>query len=86
MHFASHSPHACQLTSLSHAVTVTWPFCDFGHTFLWLCDYHVIFPTLHLSNNLKEKERKRKRNINIDLAILPSHDSQQMQGWAKNTG
>ena len=31
---------------------------------------HVIFPILHLSNNLKEK----KRNINIDLAILPSHD------------
>jgi len=30
----------------------------------------VIFPTLHLSNNLKEK----KRNINIDLAVLPSHD------------
>jgi len=30
----------------------------------------VIFPILHLSNNLKEK----KRNINIDLAILPSHD------------
>jgi len=30
----------------------------------------VIFPTLHLSNNLKEK----KRNINIDLAILPNHD------------
>jgi len=30
----------------------------------------VIFPILHLSNNLKEK----KKNINIDLAILPSHD------------
>ena len=37
---------------------------------MWLCDCHMIFPTLHLSNNLKEK----KRNINIDLAILPSHD------------
>jgi len=34
----------------------------------------VIFPTLHLSNNLKEKKRKRKRSINIDLAVLPSHD------------
>ena len=33
---------------------------------------HVIFPTLYLSNNLKEK--KRKRNINNDLAVLPSHD------------
>jgi len=30
----------------------------------------VIFPILHLSNNLKEK----KRNINNDLAVLPSHD------------
>jgi len=43
MHLVSHGPHACQLTSLSHAVTMTcdyvcdvtiiWPFCDFGHTF-----------------------------------------------------
>ena len=39
-------------------------------TALWLCDCHIIFPMLHLSNNLKDK----KRNINIDLAILPSHD------------
>jgi len=31
----------------------------------------MIFPMLHLSNNLKEKKRKRK----IDLAILPSHDT-----------
>jgi len=30
----------------------------------------MIFPTLHLSNNLK----KKKRNININLAVLPSHD------------
>jgi len=59
MHLVSHSPHACQLTSLSHAVTVTmcnmtmtWPFCDLSH---------MIFPTLHLSNNLKEKKRKRKK-------------------------
>jgi len=33
----------------------------------------MIFPTLHLSNNLKEK--KKKRNINIDLAVLPSHNT-----------
>jgi len=39
----------------------------------------VIFPTLHLSNNLKEKKRKRKRNINIDLAVLPSHDIEDVQ-------
>jgi len=32
----------------------------------------VIFPILHLSNNLK----KKKRNINIDLAVLPSHDKE----------
>jgi len=50
MHLASYSPHACQLTSLSHAVTVTYDyvwrdhdmtFCDFCHTFvtMWLsCD------------------------------------------------
>jgi len=25
---------------------------------LWLCDYHVMFPMLHLSNNLKEKKYK----------------------------
>jgi len=31
----------------------------------------MVFPMLHLSNNLKEK----KRNINIDLAVLLSHDS-----------
>jgi len=31
----------------------------------------MIFATLYLSNNLKEK----KRNINIDLAVLPSHDT-----------
>jgi len=37
---------------------------------------HMIFPVLHLSNNLKEK--KRKRNINNDLAILPSHDKKLM--------
>ena len=30
----------------------------------------MIFPILHLSNNLKEK----KRNINIDLAVLPSYN------------
>jgi len=29
-------------------------------TILWLCDCYVIFPTLYLSNNLKEKKRKRK--------------------------
>ena len=40
-------------------------------THLWLYDCHMIFPMLHLSNNLKEK----KRNINIDLAVLPSHDT-----------
>jgi len=34
----------------------------------------MIFPTLHLSNNLKEKKRKRKRKINNNLAVLPSHD------------
>jgi len=34
----------------------------------------VIFPILHLSNNLKEK-KKKKRNIDIDLAVLPSHDT-----------
>jgi len=45
-------------------------FCDLYHIFLWLCDYHMIFLMLHLSNNLKEK----KRNINIDLVILPSYD------------
>jgi len=39
---------------------------------LWLCDCHVIFPMLHLSNNLK----KKKRNINIDLAVLLSYDIQ----------
>jgi len=33
----------------------------------------MIFPALHLSNNLKEK--KRKRNINNNLAILPSYDT-----------
>ena len=76
MHLASHSPHVHQLTSLSHAVTVTCDYVWHNHsvtivTFLWLCDYHVIFPILHLSNNLKEK----KRNINIDLVILPSHNT-----------
>jgi len=49
-----------------HSVTLVTP--------LWLCDCHVIFPMLHLSNNLKEKKRKKKRNINIDLAVLPSHN------------
>ena len=27
---------------------------------MWLCDCHVIFPMLHLSNNRKEKEKKYK--------------------------
>ena len=39
----------------------SWPFCDLSHTFLWLCDCHMIFPMLYLSNNLKEKKRKRKK-------------------------
>jgi len=38
----------------------------------------MIFPMLHLSNNLKEK--KKKRNINIDLAILPSYDKRVQEG------
>jgi len=73
MHFVSHSPHVHQLTSLSHAVTVTCdmtisvtavtPFCDSVTSYM-------IFLALHLSNNLKEK----KRNINNDLAVLPNHD------------
>ena len=50
---------------ICHDFIVTWPFCDSVTS-------HMIFPVLHLSNNLKEK--KRKRNINNDLAILPSHD------------
>jgi len=41
----------------------------------------MIFPILHLSNNLKEK----KRNINIDLTVLLSHDSQ-IKGTIKNIG
>ena len=71
MHLVSHSPHVYQVIPLSYPVTVTcdfivtWPFCDSVTS-------HMIFPVLHLSNNLKEK--KRKRNINNDLAILPSHD------------
>ena len=47
--------------------------CNQCHIFLWLCDCYMIFPTLFLSNNLKEK--KKERNINIDLAILPSHNN-----------
>jgi len=38
----------------------------------------MIFPTLHLSN----KEKKKKRNINIDLAVLPSHDINDI--WINN--
>jgi len=30
-------------------MTILWP-----RSPLWLCDCHVIFPMLHLSNNLKE--------------------------------
>jgi len=55
-------------------VTMTWPFCDYCHTF---CDFVSItwyFPTLYLSNNLREKKRKRKEILNNNLAILPSHD------------
>ena len=64
MHLVSHSPHAYQLTSVSHAVTMTCDYmCDV--TILWPCNCYVIFPILYLSNNLKEK--KKKRNINIDL-------------------
>jgi len=82
MHPVSHSPHVYQLTSLSHAVIVTCDYvtwCDITIsvtevTPLWLCDCHVIFPMLYLSNNLKKKKKKKKRNINIDLAVLPSHD------------
>jgi len=51
-----------------------WPWLVTSIMLLWLCDCHIIFPTLHLSNNLKRKEKKKKRNINIDLAVLPSHD------------
>ena len=84
MHLVSHSPYACQLTSLSHVVTITcdYMWCDHSVTLvtlLWVCDCHMIFPMLHLSNNLKEK----KRNINIDLAILPSHDIAGHQQWAR---
>ena len=49
----------CHMLWLWLWLCVMWPFCDFV-TPLWLCDCHVIFPTLHLSNNLKEKKRKRK--------------------------
>jgi len=42
----------------------------------------MIFPMLHLSNNLKEK----KRNINIDLAILPSHDNYTQENHHMNHG
>jgi len=49
---------------------VTWPFPWHLSHLLWLCDCHMIFSMLHLSNNLKKKKRK----INIDLAVLPSHD------------
>jgi len=37
-------------------VTILW----LRSHLLWLCDCHIIFPMLHLSNNLKEKKRKRK--------------------------
>ena len=45
---------ACQLTSLSHAVTVTCDYVWHDHsvtlvTLLWLCDCHVIFPMLYLA-------------------------------------
>ena len=70
MHLVFHSPHVHQLTSLSHAVTVTSLWCDHSVTAV---TSHVIFSALYLSNNLKEK--KRKRNINNDLAVLPSYDT-----------
>ena len=41
-----------------------WLCCDHSVTLvtpLWLCDYHVIFPILHLSNNLKKRKEKEKK-------------------------
>jgi len=56
------------------SVIVVIPFYDFVTS-------HMIFPVLHLSNNLKEK--KRKRNINNNLAVLPSHDKKLMSFISK---
>jgi len=42
----------CDYVWHDHSVTLVTP--------LWLCNCHMIFPILHLSNNLKEKKRKRK--------------------------
>ena len=61
-------------------MTILWPMSHL----LWFCDCHVIFPTLHLSNNLKKKKKKKKRNMNIDLAVLPSHDSM-TKFWREST-
>ena len=73
----SHGLHVtCQLTPLSHIVTVT-P-CD-NHsvttiTPLWLYDLsRDIFP--HSTLVIKEKKRKGKEILNNDLAILPSHNT-----------
>jgi len=84
MHLVSHSPHVThQLTSLLYAMTVTCDsmWCDHNMIILWLlsyllwlCDCHMIFPMLYLSNNLKEKKEK-KEILNNNLAILPSHDN-----------
>jgi len=43
-----------------------WLWCVTWHsmtnvTSLWLCDCHVIFPILHLSNNLKKRKEKEKK-------------------------
>jgi len=68
MYLVSHNSYVHQLTSLSHAVTMT---CDCYHTF---CDSVMVmwyFPALHPS----KKEKKRKEILNNNLAILPSHDS-----------
>jgi len=50
--FVTCCDHDLWLCVTWHPVTSVTP--------LWLCDCHMIFPMLYLSNNLKEKEKKYK--------------------------
>ena len=69
----SHGPHDTLV--MWHTVTVTS--VTIHHTIVTLWQSHMILshaPSCSCKSNKKRKEKKRKIKINNDLAVLPSHD------------